>query len=827
MTFRRPIAAAVAAGVALVCALVAAVGPARHVRETISWPPAGGSLSTPLLLSRHKPDTLTARIPCSAHANPILATSRNGAGLVVTRSAGMFRASVDGHAVASQPNCPFELQLSGASAPTVARLFSASQLPSGSVTLTTAVVGSVARPHQIVFWALALLAAIAALVLAAAPSRRPGFLRRPRIGLVDVVVLGALVVWWIFGPAFFDDGWVMARQRDLGAAHGFSAYYTSFGVDLPLGYWLESLERLVTAHSSNVLVLRLPALVSLAVIWFICRWVFGRIGAGGAARWSLASMFLVAAFAWGMTLRPEPFVAVLVVGVVACAVRFAELPSAWTIATAVALVALAVTAHPSGIVAVAPFLVLAPELTRWIRAHALTAGTVATAGIALVVALATLGSDISQRHAETSSLRAFGDETAGWRDELNRYTFLSQAPYGSPLRRLSVALLLLAVLAFLLRRRRDARDRTLGIPAASLGIALVLLFLTPTKWPWHFGTLIGLAALAVGAETARIVGDRERSWDVRPFLVVAAAAVAAAWAWNPRLAWGDYDLRTLSWTLGVERHVTFSKLAPLLVVAALVVLAVARKAAGTWTAAAWSVVLVAVPLLAFTVAVLVVDTAKTSSWTLARQNLESLSGGADCGIAKGLSVAEPTNVTRPMQLGAKSSPAVSVNNTEHVALLIEGTPPASERVVAHPSGAKGVTVSTDFSNAAGANLVGWRFYPVSVPTGTSALRLTATPAGVTVKVVTDYTLRPLAGVLRQRPVLALPNLLPYAPCIRQPRVGAVAEAPTAILAFGNSLWPVSTDTSPFSELGKLYSVVRFPVVGSHAPPNLALYEVTR
>ena len=64
----------------------------------------------------------------------------------------------------------------------------------------------------------------------------------------------------------------------------------------------------------------------------------------------------------------------------------------------------------------------------------------------------------------------------------------------------------LAVLAFLLRRRRERAS--LDLASASLGVALRLLIATPSKWPWHFGALVGIAAVAVASETIRLSQGR-------------------------------------------------------------------------------------------------------------------------------------------------------------------------------------------------------------------------------------------------------------------------------------------------------------------------------
>ena len=54
----------------------------------------------------------------------------------------------------------------------------------------------------------------------------------------------------------------------------------------------------------------------------------------------------------------------------------------------------------------------------------------------------------------------------------------------------------LTVVAFLTRRRDQRSDALLDLPSASIGVGLLLLFVTPDKWPWHFGPLLGIAAVA-------------------------------------------------------------------------------------------------------------------------------------------------------------------------------------------------------------------------------------------------------------------------------------------------------------------------------------------
>ena len=79
------------------------------------------------------------------------------------------------------------------------------------------------------------------------------------------------------------------------------------------------------------------------------------------------------------------------------------------------------------------------------------------------------------------------------------------------------------------RSSRGAKTgRCSDLPATMLAVALALLVLTPSKLPWHFGALTGLAALTIGAEVARIRrdGSDSRGWQIRAYLITGASIVA-------------------------------------------------------------------------------------------------------------------------------------------------------------------------------------------------------------------------------------------------------------------------------------------------------------
>jgi hypothetical protein len=569
-------------------------------------------------------------------------------------------------------------------------------------------------------------------------------------------------------------------------------------------------------------------------------------------------------------------------------VRFLDRPSAGPLAVAAVLIALAISAHPAGLVALAPLLVAAPQLFTWVRSSITRAGTIVVAGIAILGILVVLGSDLVQFRTDAASLRTYGPEVAGWREELSRYTLLSRALYGAPLRREWAAIALLCVFAYLLRRRNRSTEPLLDLPAKALGVSLLLLVVTPSKLPWHFGTLIGFAALAAGSETARLVSDahRTRGWHIRPFLVVLATMLAAAWSWFPRNSWSDLDLRTLSWTLGIEQRITFAKAAgllPLVVLALVAVVTFARSGTrelkdAPWRTSILSIPLLAVPLIAFTAVVLIADGVKTKSWTLSRQNVQTLRGELRCGLAddalvplrqsmRALSATSkparsvaatwlpPAPVTGLLRfpIGPPPTPTSAARSSwfrltaaRQIGFFLTGTPGTSDLLDLEwgrggPTGVKPFRadrIPADFDTDAEPDRVAWRFYSAgdlpSVPSRATAVRFalrTDQGAGTQIGLTAPVTYHDgrLVGLLDQRqPSLALPNLLPYVPCVRQPLVTGVAEAPNAIVAFRDSLWPLAASASPFADLSNLYSIVRLPLSDSTDPPGeVALYEVDR
>jgi hypothetical protein len=948
---RRAYLALVLASLALVAAVVGALGPAEKIRTSFSWPPETMPTGTParlwytpLLLVRRQPEELRARLPCALppslpdaeRPETVLATARfpeRANALFIRRAGDRLLIGVGGSMLdrvsipdgASDRDCAYRLTIGSGrwsieggpnqvsrdgeiDAPVVAGLFSALDLrseASPSVDITTVAHATRTTTRQKAAWTIAALLAVVALLLVTV-SRRPqrvwpraAILIRTavkRAHAADGVVAVALVGWWVIGPAYYDDGWVVARQSMFSGSAGFSNYYDSFAANHPLGYWLEWAQHWFVEVSHAMLVLRVPALVCLAATWVLARWILSQavrssVGESGTALWALAAAFVAGALAWGMTLRPEPAIALLVTAVLACTIRFVQRETAAPLALAGIFIALALTAHPSGVVTFGSLLVVVPRLFRWARRRLAVAASIVVANAALLVVLGFIGSDAAQRRHDAGTIRTYGNAVASWREEINRYADLYTPQYGTPLRREAVALMILAVLAYALRSRRE-RQALLDLPALGLGLALLLLIPTPSKWPWHFGTLIGLAAVAVASETARLRDEARRSpgWSARPFIVVGAAIVAAAWAWSPRHIWSELDLRTLDWTLGFEtKFLTLSKIAAAVPLALLVAVGLFELARGgrkrlqlaPWRVATWTALAMTVPLVAFTAGVFVIDATRSPNWTLARQNLETLRGDLDCGLvddahvalgssmrpasassANGVTPSVPGWVPAPpidglarFSLGpvgpgsVARSPWLPVPAGPKVGMFLAGearfagTPELEWGRVRNGGidSLEGDAIAAALESEVRADFVQWRFFPAAElpprPQGATLVRVALRGAvglssAVAITAPLSYSNEPLRGRLARSGARTLvpPNFLTYVPCVDLPRLenGAV-EVPKQIISPRDTLWPVfGRDTSPFESLLDLYRLERLPFADSQYPPgNLVLYDVDR
>lgn len=906
--------------VALVCALIGAYGPADRIRSTHSWPPSTLPAKrptdlwySPLLLAAHRPEGIDVQIPCglgpslpATGSSPVvIATARNpqqAGALSIARRERLFVISVGDQVlrrlpVVSEPtdrSCAYRMRLSGRqwsveggsvglprsgaldSMPRVFGVFSELDLrrgPNPRIAITTIPHATEATVRQTAAWVVAVSALIAALLLL---NMSGGHQRlRSRVGQVvhsvlahvhpmDGVVVAALFGWWLLAPLTFDDGWVVAREQMYESSRGFSLYYTTLGANLPLDYWLEWSHHWIADATSSLVVLRIPTLLSLMTLWVLCRWMVTRTTAsvttGSGTRWPLMLAFLVSALAWGMTLRPEPFIALLIAGAMASTIRFLEHPTTITVTAVALLVPFALAGHTTGVLALAPVLVAAPELIRWARSHAYSAATVIGASGALLTVLLFVGSDLGQRRADAQVSAAYAFD---WRDEFSRYSFLNGESTGTPLRRIAVALLLLAVVAFVLRHRRG-RDKLLNFPTAVLAVGLVLLALTPSKWAWHFGALIGVGAVAITCETARLrlAESKSSRWSWWPFIAILVAGAVGHWSWWVNFSWNIADLRYLTWYPGLASALSWlALLLPAYLLLGLLGIGIIRGQRAMLHRTPWRVASLTVPLLVlpgvlYTVGVLAIDTARADGWTLGRQNLSALSGDQRCGLANDLILPTLTSARAlPSSTAPQPSPVPSwlptapildvprfvlspgppqaatpwfkVSAEQPLGVFVSGVPATTDQLLLDWGRLteRGVEqLSADEFTPTLRYLPGtapWRFLtredlPPLDPNATHArisFRTTGTPrSALAVTPLMSYEAQTLASVLDKARwnVLVYPELLPYFPCARLPILeDGVVDVPSYAVLTMDPFALFNRDLgSPFVGLRDMYALER-------------------
>ena len=685
---RLPFVSACLAAVALVSAVVAAVGPTDERRSTYMWPPQQpvGTPSSgwygPLPLLNRVPDTMSVRVPCdlpptlgaTGGRTTVLSTARNprvtpalrielvgrsllvGAGRRVVllpwpRSCPVRLAVADGRLHWGGRSLALAMATPG-HMPIVTGFFSQLDLSRGTgptITLTTRAYATNASTRQVVAAIVGGLAAVLALVALCVGSRvglkgllrmRPRELRRP--DRVDAVVLATLTGIWALGPLFPDDGWVSARQGGYADLGGFTNYFDNWGVTLPLIYWVEWLQHWAVASTSQLILMRLPSAVALAVGWFVARWCVMRLGPPLRPRlpaWMAAGVFLVGAAAWGMTLRPEPFVALLAGISLAAMVSFSIEPRITPLATAVVAVVLAVNAHPAGGTVTAPILACSPAIIRWIRRdlrRLMSCAVLLVTAAAMWLLLFTVDSDVSHRLADAELVRSGTLHAEPWWREYSRYESVI-LDGGNQIRRTYLVVLVVTMLLFVTKRRL-ATSAFSSIAGRTLLIAALLLLATPSKWLWHFGALTIYLAVAAAVEGGRLASTEEPDRRVgRPIVLLAILVPLSLWAWGAPSGWAALDLVTAKWNYG------FNLLSWLVAVPlCLWAVAAVRRRRGlstrpTGAVTAWAISIFTLLVVSITLALFAGD-ALASRWSPARQYASALVGRSGCGVADTISV---------------------------------------------------------------------------------------------------------------------------------------------------------------------------------------------
>ncbi|MBO0856338.1 MAG: arabinosyltransferase domain-containing protein, partial [Nocardia sp.] len=407
--------------------------------------------------------------------------------------------------------------------------------------VTPTVVKRVAMVLAMVFTLLALAALFRLDHLDGRRIRRWIPQRWRTFGAVDVVVLGALVLWHFIGSTTSDDGYQFGMARASLVSGYMANYFRFFGVpENPVGTPPYDIIAHMTEISTASPWMRLPTLLAAVVTWLaLSREVIPRLGVmvrhDRIAVWTGGLIFLALWLPYNNGLRPEPVIAVCVLLTWCFVERSIATRRLVPYAIAIVIAAFSFTAAPSGIICVAPLVAGArtavrfggkragelaadPETGRprstWalLLGYATLLAPLVAAG-ALVLAYAFAVQPLSAMFEMSRVHHAVGPSDAWYNDYLNYQWLFMPTADGSIGRRFGMVAMWLGLLVcvFVLLRKGGRIPFTAGGPARRLlGItfaSVLLMATTPTKFTHHNGVYAGLAG-AVGVLAAVAVGPR-------------------------------------------------------------------------------------------------------------------------------------------------------------------------------------------------------------------------------------------------------------------------------------------------------------------------------
>jgi len=555
---------------------------------TVSWPAEGQQARpTTAFFVPYRPAELHVEVPCpvlrAGLAQPeratVFATTTTGTstGLVVISESGALRVLLDGRLVPGLPdplpaNCDLRVDADAAGATVALGDAPAVRLPGADVpevfTFDTALDAEQARGMSVtartprwfqssptglkvaVAVAQAVVAVGALAVLAATgrsvrrrqrerePDREPGDRGSGGADGIGFGVVVTLALWAVIGPLTDDDGFAMMTVRNAEFSGDVGNYYRWFNASEVPFTLLQHLVSPLLAGTLAPVWLRVPSVVAGVLTWaVISRGVLRPALPGlGRARWLrlvAAGCFLAWWLPYGLGLRPEPFVALGTVVVLALLLRATGSRGAnplRDLGLAALVAGLTVAVTPTGILVLAPVLVLAARIRLLLGTGVLTVATrVALLGALAAAAVTVMFADQTWHGLLVATeIHDRVGPSLRWFEENVRYEYLlSDSSWGSAAKRLPVLLtvtMLVPAVALLgggarsLDGLREAHLLLAGVP-----VAMLALWLTPSKWSHHFGALAGLGTVALAAAVAVVVTTSRRTLPDRATIVAGGA----------------------------------------------------------------------------------------------------------------------------------------------------------------------------------------------------------------------------------------------------------------------------------------------------------------
>ncbi|PVZ09513.1 arabinosyltransferase domain-containing protein [Actinomycetospora cinnamomea] len=533
------------AALTLLCAIAFPLAPVAQPVVTFTWPEAPGQTAVALPLMPYQPVALDASVSCAAlAATPpgaaTLATTPPGTppspvgGLAVRPLPGGALVTSNGEALAAVPvprgpctlrvaSDPERTQVAvdggvvatreGDVRPVVAAVLTGAPSTEGlSLALRTDTRFQTTPGVLKVLLGLGVLVGLAGMVGAAVRGASWRAPRWPRPRPVDGVVALGLVGWALVGPATVDDGYIAGILRSRGE-NGFTGnvYRWLNAPEAPFSWFYEVMRAwaALAPGEASVLWLRVPATVIGLLLWALLRrHALPRLGPAlrrPGPTWVAAAAFAAWWAPFGLSLRPEPWLALGVLAVWVCAERAVATRALLPLLAAAVLAGITVALTPGALLGLAPLLVALPALARaglgrregWTRALVVVAG--------LAVAVLPMAADQSLAGLlEATRVRQLIGGGQPWWQELARYVELVTpgSVQGGLAARLPVLLTLLALpaVAWALLAARLRVGVAVGPARRLLAVAAlgpVLLIVSPTKWTLHFGELIGVGTVVL------------------------------------------------------------------------------------------------------------------------------------------------------------------------------------------------------------------------------------------------------------------------------------------------------------------------------------------
>ena len=667
----------------------------------VSWPPAGQQpRSTVLPLSPYRPLQLTATIPCATlHALdtqpgggealrtlPADVGTAPGEGLVVAAEQGVVTVTASGAEVLREAvpsvRCSYQV-LADAGGVRVARdgagIATRTHLLVPEVAeLQTDAVGTAtglsvqlhtdaryqSRPTLLKTAVLVAHGLALAALLVLAWRRWPGAgsgLVRPRLSWADAAVVAVSLFWVVAGPVNIDDSWYLLMARNAMQSGYVGNVIYQFNVTenpfVASQYAMQAWGALGGQWSLGWMRL-LPlayGLATYALLRVLVATALGRVAQRPLVAWAVAAAHLLWWLPYGMTLRPEPLIALGTAGVLVLSELARRRRSVGVFAVAVAVAALTVTASPTGLVAAAPLMVCLPWLWQWWQAESarsrVTAALLVGAAASIVIPVAFADATVGDVLESVAVHRWYYRQYAWYEEYLHYADLLVPDERGAWGKRLPVLLTLGVLLAVALGagRRPGTAGRSgqlLGETAAITALGLVVMALTPTKWVNHFGAVAApatvlLAAALIRSPLPRRVGAATMAIGSAGLVAAVSVAFAGPNLWRPLSDWGQPFGNHLFIDRPYEQSLLAPSLGPLALRNPLLWLAVA--AVGWWwlrrlgptravvvTATGLGVALM---LLVFTIAPL----RQYPGTSVTLMNLRALTG-RPCGLAPAVQV---------------------------------------------------------------------------------------------------------------------------------------------------------------------------------------------